>query len=612
MKHHLFPALLALLALDAAAADGTARVAAAPPAAPPAVTPAVTPAIAPAKRSATPPAASAALQKNTPNIDPERLLAHITMLASDAFEGRAPGSHGETVTIDYLQQQFKKLGLEPGNPDGSYLQPVTMVGISSHPALSYRGGDGAVVKLAFPDDAVAWSARLEKQTTLTDSELVFVGYGITAPEFQWDDYKGMDLRGKTLVMLINDPPLPDPRHPKQLDPHQFGGKALSYYGRWNYKFEMAARLGAAGALIVHDTRPAGYPYEVVRSSWSRENLTLKYKGANPDFPPVAGWLPLARARELVKAGGLDFEQLRRSALSRDFKPVPLGVKLSATVQNGWRELSSNNVVARITGADPVLKDELVVYSAHWDHFGIDEQLPGPRTQQIFHGARDNASGVAALLELARAYKALPTPPKRSILFLLTTAEERGLLGAQYYARHPLYPLNKTLLDINVDSLNLWGRTRDIESVGIGRSEADDIVARAAKAQGRVVHGENNPEIGAYFRADQCEFARVGVPAVYLRGGVDYTGKQAASALARRLRYTADQYHTVHDVVEADWDLQGALQDTALLFQIGYLAAQGSERPQWKTTAEFRAPKAAGAIAAATAATPVAPAVAKGK
>jgi Zn-dependent M28 family amino/carboxypeptidase len=521
-------------------------------------------------------------------VDTDAMLAQITTLASDEFEGRAPGSRGETLTVDYLQQQLKKLGLEPGNPDGSFLQAVPMVGISTHPTLSYRAGAGAPVKLAYPDQFVAWSARTEKQINVADSELVFVGYGITAPQYQWDDYKGMDLHGKTVVVLINDPPLPDPKHTRQLDASQFGGKALTYYGRWNYKFEMAAKLGAAAVLIVHDTKPAGYPYDVARSSLAREVFTIKTKGPHPAFPPLAGWLPLEQARAMFKAGGQDFDQLQRGALSRDFKPVPLGVKVSLSAQNTWHEVVSNNVVAKITGSDPVLRNEVVLYSAHWDHFGIDGTLPGPRTQQIFHGARDNAAGVAALLAVARAYKAQPVAPKRSIVFLFTTGEERGLLGAQYYARNPLYPLNKTLLDLNVDGLNLWGRTRDVELVGMGRSDAEDVVAGVAKAQGRTVHGELNPELGMYFRNDQLEFARAGVPALLLRGGVQYTGPAAAAALAKRQGYTANQYHTVHDVVEADWDLRGAAQDIALLYEVGNHVAQGNAIPQWKPNAEFKA------------------------
>ena len=526
---------------------------------------------------------NSALQK----IDADSVLEHITALASDEFEGRAPGTHGEAVTIDYLQQQFKKLGLEPGNPDGTYVQAVPLVGVSSHPMMSYTV-KGERTPLKFLDDYVAWTARTEKSIQVADSELVFVGYGVQAPEFNWDDYKGMDLKGKTLVMLINDPPVPDPRHPKELDPNVFGGKAMTYYGRWTYKFEMAARLGAAAALIVHETKPAAYPFEVVRNSWGRENFAIQTKGANPDFPAVPGWLQLDKAREIFKAAGQDFDALKKAALSRDFKPVPLGVTVNIDEQNSWRNVASNNVVARIPGSDPRLKHETIVYSAHWDHFGLDETLPGPRTQQIFHGAMDNASGVAALLEVAKAYKALPAAPKRSILFVLTTAEERGLLGAQYYARYPLYPLEKTLVDINVDGLNLWGRTRNVELSGMGKSTVDDIAVSVAKTQGRTVRVDSNVEFGSFFRGDQFEFAKAGVPVLYLRPNGDFIGKPRNYARDKVQDYVAHRYHKVSDVVQPDWDLAGAVEDIGLLFQVGYQIAQGADYPQWKPGAEFKA------------------------
>ncbi|NYE64095.1 Zn-dependent M28 family amino/carboxypeptidase [Duganella sp. 1224] len=510
-----------------------------------------------------------------PKIDGAALLEQITTLASDDFEGRAPGTHGEDMTIAYLQQQFKQLGLEPGNPDGGYLQTVPLVGISSHPTLSYSGKDGKPVQLRFGGDYIAWTARGDKQLDVANSELVFVGYGTQAPEFKWDDYKGADLKGKTLVMLINDPPVPDPKHPRLLDPAVFGGSAVTWYGRWNYKFEMAARMGAAAALIVHD-KTAGYPYEFVVNSWGRENFALKSKAPDPGYPAVPGWLQQERACELFKAAGLDFKQLKEQALSRGFKPVPLGIKLNVSMLNATRDVVSHNVVARITGSDPQLKQEVVVYTAHWDHFGIDDTLPGPRTQQIFHGAVDNASGVAALLQLARAYKALPVAPKRTILFVATTAEERGLLGAQYYVRHPLYPLNKTVLNLNIDGLNLWGRSREVELSGMGKSSADELVTAIAARQGRVVRPDSNVSYGSYYRGDQLEFARAGVPTIYLR-----------SSASKAQQYTTQQYHTVHDVVQPSWNLGGALEDISLLFQAGYQAAQAKDQPKWKDGAEFQ-------------------------
>jgi Zn-dependent M28 family amino/carboxypeptidase len=505
-----------------------------------------------------------------PKIDGAALLEQITTLASDEFEGRAPGTRGEVMTIDYLEQQFRQLGLEPGNPDGSYLQEVPMVGVSSHPTLSY-----GATKLKFGDDYIAWTVRPDKQIEVADSELVFVGYGVQAPEFKWDDYKGADFKGKTLVMLINDPPVADAKRPKVLDAAVFGGNAVTWYGRWNYKLEMAARSGATAALIVHETKAAGYPYEVVVNSWGRENFALKDKTPEPYLPAIAGWLQQERACELFKAAGMDLKELKQQALSRSFKPVPLGIKLNLSLVNATRELTSHNVVARIPGSDPKLKDEVIVYTAHWDHFGIDESLPGPRTQQIFHGAVDNASGVAALLQIARAYKALPTAPKRSIVFVATTAEERGLLGAQYYVRHPLYPISKTVLNINIDGLNMWGRTRDVELSGLGKSTADDIVAAIAAKQGRAVKADSNISYGSYYRGDQLEFARVGVPTIYLR-----------SSANKLLYYTAHQFHTVHDVVQPNWNLAGAIEDISLLFQAGYHAAQAKDQPKWKDGAEF--------------------------
>jgi Zn-dependent M28 family amino/carboxypeptidase len=538
--------------------------------------------------AATPPAPTPArmLQGALQKIDGDSWLEHVTTLASDEFEGRAPGTRGETLTIDYLQQQFRKLGLEPGNPDGTYLQRVPTVGISSHPTMSYAK-DGSSTQLIFGDDYVAWSARAERQIDVTDSELVFVGYGVQAPEYHWDDYKGADLKGKTLLMLINDPPLPDPKHPKRLDPAVFGGNAMTYYGRWAYKYEMAAKMGAAGALIVHEAKPAAYPYEVVRNSWSRENFAIYDKAPDPDFPAVPGWLQIDRARELFKAGGYDFDGLKKQALSRDFKPVPLGVKLSVSELNAWRQVDSHNVVARIAGSDPQLKNEVIVYSAHWDHFGIDETLPGPRTQQIFHGALDNAAGVATLLEIAKAYKALPVAPKRTIVFLATTGKERGQLGAKYYARNPLYPIDKTLVNINLQGMNVWGRTRTVELRGMGQSTADDVVVKVARGQGRSVRPDSNGEYGNFYRGDQIEFAKAGVPVVYLSDSLDFIGKPAAYGREKLMRYSTQQYHTVNDVVDPKWDTRGTVEDIALLFQTGYQIAQGKDAPQWKPNAEFR-------------------------
>jgi Zn-dependent M28 family amino/carboxypeptidase len=515
------------------------------------------------------------------------LLKHIKVLASDDFEGRSPGTKGEAMTVAYLQDQFIKMGLTPGNPDGSYVQKVPMIGATSTPALSYQIA-GKNVALQFPEDFVAWSPRVQTEIHVDQSELVFVGYGIVAPEYGWDDYKGVDLRGKTMVMLINDPPVPDPKNPDKLDASMFKGEAMTYYGRWTYKYEIAAKMGAAAAIIVHETKPAAYPYEVVRNSNSRENFSLKTDGPNPNFPLVPGWIHLDKAKELFSAAGDDFDRLKKAALSKDFKPVSLGGTASIHVNNTWREVASNNVVAKIEGSDPKLKDEYVIYSAHWDHFGFDESLPGPKSQQVFHGALDNASGVATLLELAKAFKALKVPPKRSILFIATTAEERGLLGAQYYARHPLYPLKKTLADINIDGINPWGRTKDVEIVGFGHSTMDDIVTRYSLMQNRKAEPESRPELGGFYRADNFEFAKEGVPVVYAKSRNKYLDKPENYAREKVDQYISHDYHQVSDIVHDDWDMTGAVEDARMLFMVGYDVAQGKTYPQWKTGSEFKA------------------------
>ena len=515
------------------------------------------------------------------------LLAHIKRLASDEFEGRSPGTRGEEITTTYIAEQFVKLGLKPGNPDGSFFQKVPLVGTLSKPAFSYTVG-GKSVTLKSTEDFVAWSPRLNSNISIKQSEMIFVGYGVVAPEYGWDDYKGMDLRGKTIVMLINDPAIPDPNDPSKLDPAMFQGSAMTYYGRWTYKYEIAAKLGAAAAIIVHETKPASYPYEVVRNSWGRENFAVKMEGIHPDFPAVPGWIQEERARELFRASGLDFQTLKIAALSKNFRPVKLGAFADFEVKNTWQDVASKNVIAKIEGSDPMLKDEYIIYSAHWDHFGIDETLPGPRTQQIYHGAVDNASGIAQLLELAKAFKNLPEAPKRSILFIATTAEERGLLGAQYYAQHPLYPLKRTLVNINMDGINAWGRTRDVAIVGLGKSTADDVVARVAARQGRSVVAAPRPESGGFYRSDQFEFAKVGVPVVYAKSSNSYIGKPANYAEEKMDDYTAHSYHKVSDIVRNDWDLSGAVEDVHLLFLVGLDVAQGRSYPQWKVGAEFKA------------------------
>ena len=515
----------------------------------------------------------------------ERLLQHIKVLASDEFEGRAPGTTGEERTVNYLVGQFKQLGLQPGNPDGSFIQSVPLAGITTdEPSTSFQVG-GQSMSFAFPGEALIWSKRFVPEVNVNDTDVVFVGYGIVAPEYGWDDYKGVDVRGKTIIMLINDPPIPDPNDPTKLDEKMFKGRAMTYYGRWTYKFEIAAAKDAAAAIIVHETKPAGYPFFVLVGSNARENFDLQSPGKNLDRAAIEGWLPLEKAKQLFAAAGQDFDALKQSALSKDFKPVSLGATASFHLKNKLREIASRNVIAKIAGSDAKLKDEFVIYTAHWDHIGRNNQLEG---DQIFNGALDNASGTAALLELARAFQQLKTPPKRTLLFLSVTAEEKGLLGAKHYATRPLYPLARTAANLNMDGVNVWGRTHDLEVIGQGNSTLEDLLRGFAQAQGRVVTADSEPEKGRFYRSDHFEFAKVGVPALYLKSGIDYLGRPPGYGKQKSDEYTARDYHKVSDEVKPDWDLSGAVEDLRLLAQVGYAVAQERKFPEWKPGSEFKA------------------------
>ncbi|HAK05710.1 MAG TPA: peptidase M28, partial [Spartobacteria bacterium] len=386
-------------------------------------------------------------------ITPDGLLAHIKVLASDEFEGRAPGTKGEELSVKYISDQFRSIGLKPGNPDGSYTQEVPLAGIKSDPKMSFTVG-GSTTELKYPDDYVASSARLVPEIKIDNSDVVFVGYGIVAPEYGWDDYKDIDLRGKTLLMLINDPPIPDPKDPSKLDEKMFKGKAMTYYGRWTYKYEIAAQKGAAAAVIIHETEPAAYPYSVVKTSWAKENYELDAPDKNKDAVQVRSWITLDVAKKLLADCGQDFDALKKAAITKEFRPMALNAKATIDIKQQLRSFKSHNVIGKLEGSDQKLKDEYVIYTAHWDHLGRHPELQG---DQIFNGAVDNASGDAAVIQLAAAFAKLNPPPKRSVLFMCTTAEEAGLLGAKFYAEHPLYPLEKTLADINIDSMNVWGK-----------------------------------------------------------------------------------------------------------------------------------------------------------
>ena len=518
------------------------------------------------------------------SIHADGILADIRTLSSDAFEGRAPGSRGEQLTVAYLTEQFRKLGLAPGNPDGSYRQAVPLVGLKARQTATLVAG-GQRMHMRFPQDYVAVTRRVQPTVSLKDSDLVFVGYGVVAPEYGWDDYKGVDVRGKTIVMLVNDPAVPDPHDPSKLDDSMFGGKAMTYYGRWTYKYEIATEKGAAAAIIVHETGPAGYPWEVVANSWGGENFDLDRADGNQGRVAVEGWITEERARTLFRLAGQSFDDLKKAAVRKDFHPVPLKAKLSVTIHNRIRRVKSTNVMAKVEGSDPALKDQYVVYTAHWDHFGRNPNLKG---DQIFNGALDNASGVAGLLEIAGAYRSLPTPPRRSVLFIAVTAEEQGLLGSKWYAEHPLYPLAKTVGEINMDGLDVWGRTRDVSVVGKGQSTLEDVLADEVKAQGRVVIAETEPEKGHYYRSDHFEFAKVGVPALYAGEGDQFIGQSAGYGKEKRDAYVANDYHKVSDEIKPDWDLSGAVEDLQLLFRVGLDVADADRMPEWKQGSEFKA------------------------
>jgi Zn-dependent M28 family amino/carboxypeptidase len=520
-----------------------------------------------------------------PAIDGNAVLEHTKILSSDEYEGRAPGSAGEERTVNYIVEHFKRAGLKPGNTDGTYIQKVPLVGITADPGatLTFRRG-GQEQKLTFKDDFVAWTKRVVENSELRDSELVFVGYGIQAPEFSWDDYKGVDLKGKTMVVLIGDPPVPDSDNSASLDPKVFGGRAMTYYGRWTYKYEMGARMGADGVLIVHETEPAAYPFSVVQSKVN-EQFDLLAPDKNMSRSAIEGWITLDQATKLFALSGRDFASLKKQALSRQFKPVPLGATASVTVHNRIRTIDSRNVVAKLEGRDPSLRDEYVIYTSHWDHLGIGAEVKGSR---IYHGAVDNATGIGGLIEIARAFVKAPVASKRSILFLAVTAEEQGLLGSEFYALNPLYPLAKTLAVVNMDGLNVYGKTRDITITGLGQSELDDHATKVAAVQGRVVKADPTPEKGSYYRSDHFPFAKAGVPALASGGGIDYVDKPAGYGKEIRSRYTANDYHQPSDIVRPDWDMSGAVQDLQYYWLIGYRVAQAERYPEWKPGSEFKA------------------------
>jgi Zn-dependent M28 family amino/carboxypeptidase len=502
------------------------------------------------------------------------IRAQVRFLASDLLEGRSPATRGDALTEAYLVSQFEALGLKPAGSDG-YLQPFELLGSLGHPDVLTFSAQGHTLAVRVPEEAIAASGNAQPETRLDAAEVVFVGYGIQAKEYDWDDFKGMDVHGKVLLVMNNDP---------SDDPALFAGKTRLYYGRWTYKMEMAQRLGAAGVIIIHTTASAGYPWQVVQTSWSGERFYLP----SPDLgPPLQAWATEDACRRLVALSGQDLDALRRSAEQRTFRPVPLGVTLSTAFHSTVRKTHSANVLALLPGSDPKRAQEWVVYTAHHDHLGMKAN-PKPGEDAIYNGAVDDAGGVAQLLSVARAFASLPKAPARSILFAAVGAEEKGLLGSEYLVRHPPVPLGRIALDINMDGFKIFGATRDVSVLGLGKTSLDKTLASLARAQGRTLVADTFPDQGHFYRSDQFSFARAGVPALHFYAGIDVVGRPEGWGRAQHDAWVATHYHQPSDELSADWDLAGAVQDARLYFALGNAVAQAQGLPSWVKGDEFEA------------------------
>ncbi|MGR4866670.1 M28 family metallopeptidase [Caulobacter sp. LARHSG274] len=526
---------------------------------------------------------------DAPNIDPARLSAHIKVLSSDAFEGRGPATAGETKAVAYIVGQMKAIGLEPAGDlqkDGTraWTQdvPLGKFEIKGPVEARFTAGGQSVPLVQGEQIAIRAAMTNVDSVAIKDAPIVFVGYGVKAPERNWDDFKGLDVKGKVLVVLINDPDFET--GPGTKNGGDFGGKAMTYYGRWTYKFEEAARRGAAGVLIVHETAPASYGWATVKNSNTNVMFDIVRKDPKATHPALESWIQRDTAVGLFKAAGLDFDALKQQAQSRDFKPVELkGVTFSANYGVDHAVIVSKNIAGRIKGT--VHPDETVIYSAHWDHLGVGQ--PDARGDRIYNGAIDNADGIAAILELARAFKSQPAP-QRSILFLAVTAEERGLLGSEYYASNPLYPLAKTVGDLNIDALSASGPAKDITTSGDGKVDLQDLLVAKAKAHGRYFTPDPSPQAGHFYRSDHFPFAKRGVPAISVGSGEDLVegGKEAGEKA--EADYTANRYHQPADEWRADWDLRGQAQDIGLFYEVGADLANSRAWPQWQAGSEFKA------------------------
>ena len=518
------------------------------------------------------------------SITAERLRQHISTLASDKFEGRFPGTIGEELTVEYLSETYEKLGLKPGNPDGKWIQKATMTGvISEYKAQFLTDDERWVMKVGI--DIVGNSYQTKEFVNIKKTELVYCGYGVNAPEYGWNDFEGIDVKGKVIVVLVSDPPI---MKNGEMDDSMFGGKAMTYYGRWSYKFEEGLRQGAAGVLVVHETQPAGYPFAVLQGGYDGEQLMIE----NPNVTPLAfqGWIPLSSVEKLFQMSGMNYQELKAAAVRPDFKAVALKATFTSKMTNSVRRFDSNNIVAKYEGTDPELKDEYIIYTSHWDHLGKNTKLEG---DQIYNGANDNASGTGTIMAVAEAFSNLSEGSKRSILFLAVTAEEQGLLGATYYSINPLIPLEKTVAVMNIDAMgNNYGKTKDLIVVGKGNSELDLVLEYAAAQDGKYLIPDAEPEKGFYYRSDHFAFAKQGVPALYVDGGLDVVGKGKDYGHKKKDEYTNIDYHAVSDEIKEDWDFSGMVEDARILFRVGYAIGQHNEWPQWSEGTEFKAKREA--------------------
>ena len=517
-------------------------------------------------------------ENNSVVIDGAKIADHVKVLASDEFGGRMPFTEYETKTVEYLEDQFEQMGVEPGNGD-SYFQEVPMVEIEAENMsdLHVEGSDFSK-DYTFKDEFVALTRRVADSISINHSELVFSGYGVVAPEYEWNDYEGIDVTGKTVVVLVNDPGF------GTSDSTFFKGDAMTYYGRWTYKYEEAARQGATGILIVHDTKPASYPWGVVENGWTGANLYLKSDDNNMSRCQVEGWIGLDVAKELFKATGKGEYNFTTEAKKRSFEPFDMGLNISLSFTNRTKTSESKNVAGLVRGTEK--PDEVIIYSAHWDHLGIGSPVDG---DSIYNGAVDNATGTAALLEIARAFAGNNKKPKRSVLFLAVTAEEQGLLGSAYYAEHPIFPPSKTVADINMDAFMSIGEMKDLTIVGYGQSDLDDMATKLAENQGRYIIPDPEPGAGHFFRSDHFNFAKVGIPALYASGSYEHMTKGVEYAKEKSEAYVSHDYHQPSDEYSDDWDMGGMIQDATLLYKLGYELSQDTTLwPKWKEGSEFKA------------------------